>query len=261
MRSPSRLEAGSVREIWDIVRERYPRGTRIVRIERVVRPRGLFRRESYEAVLSVPGTGRRGPAEAGADGEAGLARLLAEADDDVLTVRRSDGPVVSTELGEFDSMLQELVAETQERQRPALPGPGDLLALVGLGDDALTVARRLGEQGLLVAVAGTGEHAGVRVTDPRDAVEARAAGVRAGAGTAVAVATDIGAGGLAEALGAVGPDLVWVVVDVSRKPGDTVHWVGLVRDLVPVHGMAVVGRELTLTPDVPEALGLPLAEV
>lgn len=138
--------------------------------------------------------------------------------------------------------------------------PGDLVALVGLGDDATGVVQDMVERlGVLPGCAGLAGAAGLlRLDSRRDAREARAGAVRAGRPVVLAVGIGPDGGIAAELLSRLSPDEVWVVVDASRKPDDTQTWVDVVRRIAPVRAMAVVGRELTATPETVDVLGLPV---
>ncbi len=289
-----RLEGETLQAILDEARRSHGPDVRIVSAERVITGglKGLFGRQHYEAVVEVtggspapvPAAGVRFPAAR----RAGIAALLDDADDaDSLRPSRADDLEVSTGGEEFAALLDELVAETtlllpSEPDAPAGPStaPGDLVALVGLGHDAVPVAHamaaRLGHLVAYAALAGTGlagadpkgtdptgtasADAGAppRVEDRRGATAARARGVRAGVATAVAVGVGVDPAAVGPLLDDVAPEEVWVVVDVSRKAADTAAWVGAVRRLAPVRAMVVVGHGLTLTPESVEGLGLPV---
>lgn len=137
--------------------------------------------------------------------------------------------------------------------------PGDLVALVGLGDDAVEVVRDMAARlGVLPGCAGLAGGDGLlRLDSRRDAVEARAMAVRAGTSAVLAVGTGPDGEVATAILPRLEPDEVWVVVDASRKPDDTQTWVGVVRHTAVVRAMAVVGRELTASPRTVDALRLP----
>ena len=151
--------------------------------------------------------------------------------------------------------------------RPPVPAPltrpGDLVLIVGLEQDPLTVAR------LMLRVAGAGELriSGAvandqieRVNDRRGAVLARAHGVEIGHSTFIAYGIEPSTDVLARAatLTAIGADQVWVVVDASRKTEDTTRWVNLVVTVVQVHAVAALGRQFTTSPATVDDLGLPV---
>jgi hypothetical protein len=149
---------------------------------------------------------------------------------------------------------------------PALAaGPGDLVFVFGMRDDAFTVVQALAvsHPGIELAVAGTVERAGFRhVGGRREATQARADGVRRRSGTLVAV----GVGQMprdaehyADLLGEVVPDQVWIVVDVTRKPEDTHVWAAAVAQAARgVDAVAVIGSADTSTPGSARLLGIPI---
>jgi hypothetical protein len=269
-----RLEGESLQAILDEARRTHGPDVRIVSAERVITGgiKGLFGRQHFEAVVEVTGASPAPVSAAAvrfpASRRAGIAALLDDADDaDELRPGRAEGLEVSTGGEEFAALLEELVAETSLPLPPAtsrVPGPsaavGDLVALVGLGHDAVPVARAMaGYLGLGVACAGRAGADGVpRVQDRRGATEARARGVREGTATVVAVGVGVDPADARAVLDELRPEEVWVVVDASRKPADTAAWVGAVRRLADVRAMVVVGQELTLTPETVEGLGLPV---
>ncbi|MDJ0338874.1 hypothetical protein [Cryobacterium sp. PH31-O1] len=151
--------------------------------------------------------------------------------------------------------------------RPPVPAPltraGDLVLIVGLEDDPITIAR------LMLRVAGAGElrisgtlieNTIERVDDRRGAVLARAHGVEIGHSTFIAYGLDPASDSVSRsaALLALGADQVWVVVDASRKAEDTIRWVNMVVGTVPVHAVAALGRQFTTSPATVDDLGLPV---
>ncbi|GAA1412266.1 MULTISPECIES: hypothetical protein [Oerskovia] len=271
-----RLAGDTLEAILDEARREHGPDVRIVSAERVITGgiKGLFGRQHYEAVVEVaspaPSRPTEHPVRFPAARRAGIAALLDDADeaDRLQPARsaRSEDLEMSTGGDDFAAMLDELIAETalpEPARAPSQVGPstapGDLVALVGLGGDALPVARAMRARlGLLTGSAGHA-HDGEshRVVDRRGATEARARGVHAGTATAVAVgvAADLVDG--LRVLDELAPEQVWVVVDASRKHADTAAWVDGLRAVVHVHAMVVVGRSLTRTPETVQLLGLP----
>ncbi|MCQ1957683.1 hypothetical protein NNX39_14385 [Arthrobacter sp. zg-Y826] len=158
-------------------------------------------------------------------------------------------------------------------QRNAVPmapaplgGAGDLVMVVGLGDDALEVCSSMadfsGAGAAAVRVAGVLETDGVgRAADRRAVATARAAGVMAG--HSIFLAYGLGRSGTemgrhSTLISALAADQVWVAVDAGRKPEDTASWVGAVRSAVVVDAAAVEGIDTTGTPQSVNALGLPI---
>lgn len=147
-----------------------------------------------------------------------------------------------------------------------LSGAGDLVMVVGLGNDALDVCRSMAEQAgggaAAVRVAGVLETEGVgRAADRRAVATARAAGVMAGHG--IFLAYGLGRSGTemgrhSTLISALAADQVWVAVDAGRKPEDTAAWVGAVRSAVVVDAAAVEGIDTTGTPQSVNSLGLPI---
>ncbi|MEO7006709.1 MAG: hypothetical protein ABI275_03155 [Terrimesophilobacter sp.] len=165
---------------------------------------------------------------------------------------------VSTRSETFADILADLASVTAERvpkvvtpesPRP-LRGAGDLVVVVGMGEDAYVVADTLasaaGARG--VSVAGELRIVGVqRVDDRRAALTARVQGVRSGRSVFVAL-------GLGEtspddavlrargvALEQMRPDQVWAAVDARRPPDDTAAWLRAIGLIVPVDAVAMVG--------------------
>ncbi|MCC9206038.1 hypothetical protein [Arthrobacter sp. zg-Y769] len=147
-----------------------------------------------------------------------------------------------------------------------LDGAGDLVMVVGLGDDALEVCRSMADESgagaAAVRVAGVLETDGVgRAADRRAVATARAAGVMAG--HSIFLAYGLGRSGTemgrhSTLISALAADQVWVAVDAGRKPEDTAAWVGAVRAATLVHAAAVEGIDTTETPQSVNALGLPI---
>ncbi|MDR6972242.1 hypothetical protein [Leifsonia shinshuensis] len=134
-----------------------------------------------------------------------------------------------------------------------LRGRGDLTLVVGVGDEVHDAAR------VLAASADAAAEV-QRVADRRDALAARAAGVRreipvvaafplAGPGAVPAVAIE---------LAGIAPDQVWAAVDVSRKHEDTAEWVRALDAVLAVDALVATGASRTLTPDSVHRLGLPV---
>jgi hypothetical protein len=266
------LAGDSLEAILDDARRAHGPDVRIVSAERIITGgiRGLFGRQHYEAVVEVGSSASTRPPDHPvrfpAARRAGIAALLDDADEaDRLAPTSATDLAMSTGGDGFSAMLDELIAETAlpevDRSRANLgpsTRPGDLVVLVGAGDDAVRVARDMGARnGLLTGCAGSAQDADCpRVDDRRDATEARARGVQAGTATAVAVGVTVDLADMLRVLDHLAPEQVWVVVDASRKHVDTAAWVDTLRAVVRVHAMAVVGRSLTRTPETVELLGL-----
>ncbi len=144
-----------------------------------------------------------------------------------------------------------------------LAGTGDLVVLVGLGDDALdtALAMSIAAGGADVRTAGELSAYGHLHLDTRQsATAARAHAVETEQTVLAAFGLGKGRSTLAraQAIAALSPDQLWVVVDAGRKHEDTARWVGLLRSRLEVAGVAVVGAADTATPESVDALGLPV---
>lgn len=292
-----RLSGSSLDELAaQVLAEHGPRA-RIVSAERITIGGigGFFARRHYEVTVELAEPVRRG-AHSRVDGpsRAGIAALLDEADELEARIGGVDAPrQVSTGSELFAELMDELTftvaadpiaefppAAAVEQPVPSpLTRPGDLVAVVGLGEDALPVARQMA-----VVAGGDEVSSGVwtagglavdglrRVEDRRTALEARADAVSRGCSVFLAVGVGLGGGvglgagsgvgsvgsGDARILGGIRPDQVWVVVDAGRKPEDTARWVRAVASVVPVDAVAVIRQDSTSTPDTVDALGLPI---
>lgn len=288
-----RLESRELSGAAARIRAEYGADARVVSVEevRVGGLYGFFARRAYELVIEAADGGaafsatlnsalREFASDAvpiagavqGVSRSSGIEGLLAEAERAeaaLPTVVGGTAPAVSTQSDRFGDVLGSLansIGATGRRapDDPPLfrPTPGTLLAICGLRDDGLTVARSLalGLPNARVHVGGElsdGEFP--RVDEHRAALAARARGVELG-GVAI-VAIGLGDGGpRAEAnavrLPSLGADLVWAAVDATRKPEDTSRWVAALRGAVSVREMAVLGSAHTESPESVHDLGL-----
>ena len=108
---------------------------------------------------------------------------------------------------------------------------GDLLLLVGVGDDPMRVAKALRDrmQKGYVCDGGTIEgNTRRRVDDRRGAVAARAYGVRSDQPVIVAYGVPRGPmqDDALDQLLSIDSDQAWLVVDASREPEETLAWTG-----------------------------------
>jgi hypothetical protein len=185
---------------------------------------------------------------------------------------RAEPPTISTQSRRFAEVLDGVQAELGPakpvqpetiRIAPALSRlAGDLVVLAGLGSDAAGVADALADARgpYLRGMGGDLTGTGARADDRRGAIGLRAAGVERGLPALVSFGLGNGGPSLkasVDALRSLAPDQVWVVVDVSRKPEDTVRWVSAVRAAVAVDAMAVVSGVFTGSQNTAAALGLP----
>lgn len=165
---------------------------------------------------------------------------------------------VSTRSDTFAGILADLARMTAEpvpkvvtpdSPRP-LRGAGDLVVVVGMGDDPYVVADALANTAGAgtVSVAGDLSIVGVpRVDDRQAALTARVQGVRSG--RSVFVALGLGEGSPDDsalrtrgaAIEKLRPDQVWAAVDVGRPPDDTAAWIRAIGSVVPVDAVAMVG--------------------
>jgi hypothetical protein len=230
---------------------------------------------------------------------AAIAALLEEADAAELNLHRPGSRGVSTESPDFAQLLEQLGAGLQapaagssavpaaaptaapaagsadvpvapvaprETAPVLLSGVGDLVVLVGLGEDALDAA---------LAMSMTAGGADVRTAGKLSAyghlhVDGRQSATAARAHAVLTDQTVIVAFGLGKArdtvarlpsVAAITADQIWVVVDAGRKQEDTARWVKVVASQLKVSAVAVIGAEETATPETVRALGLPVGWV
>ena len=250
---------------------------------------GFLARHHYEVTVQLPPRGRRrAPGEPDAHKDAGIAALLDRAEQAEARLQDPAGErsaAVSTASPAFAELMDTLTFSTEtadvpadpvalisvpepvQRVRPApapLSGAGDLVIVVGLGEDALEVCRSMSRA---VGAGASGVRAAGLVTpddvvmagDRRAVAAARAAGVMGGYGIFLAYSLGRGAtelGRHATLVAALSADQLWVVADAGRKPDDTAAWVGAVRAAANVDALAVEGLEATATPQTVNALGL-----
>ena len=187
---------------------------------------------------------------------------------------------VSTARADFAGLLEQLgkeygpVATAVERSMPQsvperrkvpalLAGAGDLVLLLGLGDDALGPALEMS-----MAAGGCDVRTGGRLSafghlhilDRQGATAARAGAVATG--QTVLLAFGLGrprdVAGQAALIASLAADQIWVVADARRKQEDTAAWLGVLTDKLSVNALAVVGWEDTLSPGTVNGLGLPV---
>ncbi|MBW4042870.1 MAG: hypothetical protein HIU86_12230 [Acidobacteria bacterium] len=155
------------------------------------------------------------------------------------------------------------------RTTPGSPPPqrtraGDLLLLVGVGDDPMHVAKALRDRMQKGYVCDGGALEGNsrrRVDDRRGAVAARAYGVRSD--QPVIVAYGVGLGPMAEQeleqLMSIDSDQSWLVVDAARDPGETLEWTGRLRGRLQVDAVASLRAPRSGQHEALAAIGLPEA--
>ena len=207
---------------------------------------------------------------------AGIAALLDQADDfDDVPAARPDW-TVSTATVDFASILADLTLNTAPSTpalAPPMPpsplplrGAGDLVVFIGLGDDALAVAKTVatGVGASVLRIGGIIDDPKIaRIDDRRGAIAARAEGVRLGNGVVMAFGLPR-RGPTAESvseLEGLNADQFWVAVDAGRKPEDTVRWVRAVANVVPLTAVMSWAPDETSTPHSVAQLGLPVGWV
>lgn len=175
---------------------------------------------------------------------------------------------------EIAAVQQYVWATTKPRSRmgrttPGSPPPqrnraGDLLLLVGIGDDPMRVAKGLRDRMQKGYVCDGGSIEGNtrrRVDDRRGAVAARAYGVRSD--QPVIVAYGVGNGPLAEVeleqLLSIDSDQAWLVVDAGREPEETLEWTGRLRGRLQVDAVASLRVQRGVRHEALTAIGLPEA--
>jgi hypothetical protein len=251
---------------------------------------GFLARHHYEVTVQLPPRGRRrAPGEPDAHKDAGIAALLDRAEQAEARLQNPSGEAssaVSTASPAFAELMDTLTFSTETADVPAEPvalipvpepvrlrpapaplsGAGDLVIVVGLGEDALEVCRSMsravgaGPSGVRAAGLVTPDDV-VRAGDRRAVAAARAAGVMGGYGIFLAYSLGRGAtelGRHATLVAALSADQLWVVADAGRKHDDTAAWIGAVRAAANVEALAVEGLEATATPQTVNALGLPI---
>ena len=270
-----------------------PRHTRTATPGQASGPHAGLRRPAIAALLEqadenelrLHGRGGTGPGNGAKAGTGALVSPAAPGAD--LEARPTVDPApVSTSGPDFAGLLAQLGAEYGQADPavvrssdPAAPevfttaapakapsllaGPGDIVLLLGLGDDALGPALEmsLAAGGCDVRTSGGLTAFGhLHVADRQSATTARASAVATG--QTVLLAFGLGrprdVAERAAVVDALGADQVWAVVDARRKADDTAAWLTALRDRIVVDAIAVVGGEDTLTPETADALGLPV---
>lgn len=226
-----------------------------------------------------------------------IAALLERADAAELELHKP--APVSTASPDFAGLLEQLGKELEASpvaapsalaaavHRPALPatlppsgavsvpvpltGAGNLVILLGLGDDALGPALEMSiaAGGSDVRTAGELSAFGhLHVQGRQSATAARAQAVLTGQG--VVVAYGLGRAGdvttQAAHIAGLSADQLWVVVDARRKAEDTLAWVRALQSLlnhgvVGLTALAVIGASETASPETVDVLGIPVGWV
>lgn len=144
-----------------------------------------------------------------------------------------------------------------------LNGVGDLVVLVGLGEDAMdaALAMSMAAGGADVRTAGElSAYGHLHVDGRQSATAARAHAVLTERTVLVAFGLGKARNALArvQSVAALSADQVWVVVDAGRKHEDTKRWVGVLSAQLNVAAVAVVGAAETGSPESVNGMGLPV---
>ncbi|UKA59578.1 hypothetical protein [Arthrobacter sp. FW306-2-2C-D06B] len=243
-------------------------------------------RASWDAHLGGEAHALQGPA---------IAALLEQADAAEMDLHRPEA-AVSTASPDFAGILEQLGKEFEapvsgpqtQGILTALPAPavghavpvpvpaplagnGNLIILLGLGDDALGPALEMSiaEGGSDVRTAGALTAFGhLHVAGRQGATAARAQAVLTG--QTVLVAYGLGRQGAAVThavdIAALAADQLWLVVDAGRKAEDTAAWVralsaALASERVRLDALAVLGASETGSPETVNGLGFPIGWV
>ncbi|MDQ1606433.1 MAG: hypothetical protein QOJ18_800 [Microbacteriaceae bacterium] len=274
------LDGTSLEELKARVLAEHGSRARVISVETVTRGGigGFFGSRHYEVTVELPDlpspTQLRDAHHLDVPTRIGIASLLEDADvqEAIVYNQVSSGFPVSTSSREFANIMDQLESATIPTPvgaRPPLPSPpllsapGDLVAIVGIGDGPLTVATTMASiAGMAeVTVAGSLGTPGLsRVDSRRAAMVTRAHGVERGEPVFLAFGlTGVGEDAATEAyeLAALHPDQVWAVVDATRKPEDTAHWVEELAAVVALDAVAGTNHDNTLSPETINELGLP----
>ncbi len=226
---------------------------------------------------------------------AAIAALLEEADAVELSLHRTATAGVSTESRDFAELLEQLGTGLLTPAEPAaavsnpgvpaaaaappaapgnaagsapgapapLTGVGDLVVLVGLGEDAMDTALAMSTAAGGADVRTAGElsaYGHLHVDGRQSATAARAHAVVTERTVLVAFGLGKARNALArvQSVAALSADQVWVVVDAGRKHEDTARWVGVLSAQLNVTAVAVVGAAETGSPESVNGLGLPV---
>lgn len=218
-------------------------------------------------LVTVPGTP---PVRHPGQMPSGVAALLWNADkaEDASWGGRTVRPelrTASTDLGDVDAVLDGLPGGVRQDSagEPLVPAVlddlGDVVMILGLGTDALTVARSMaaGAKDAIVKTAGSFRTDGCEhLVSRNELTAARAAAVIAGQTVFIAFGLDADGAVRALALMEMDADQVWLAVDATRKPADTMKWVRRVGWASRTDALAVLSSQNTLTPQSVNDLGL-----
>jgi hypothetical protein len=277
------LEGTSLSDLQAQVLAEHGTTATIIKVEKVTVGgiRGFFARKHYELIVEItqqpgarPETSQVADALLDLPARVGIAALLEQAEEDegdLNGIRDSASTLgggaagaavpadsVSTRSDTFAGILADLASMTAEpvpkvvtpeSPRP-LRGAGDLVVVVGMGEDPYIVADTLATTAgaRTVHVTGALNIVGApRVDNRQAALAAREQGVRSGHSVFVALGLgdgppdDSGLRARAAAIEKMHPDQVWAAVDVGRPPEETAEWMRVMGSVVSMDAVAMVG--------------------
>lgn len=302
MQKRYKLSGASLEAIRVKALQQYGPGARIIAAEKVTNPGivGLFAAARFEATVEVAEGASAAavtPAAAATPAVApspvhelhgpAIAALLERADAAELEFHKPSPAPVSTASPDFAGLLEQLGKELQPASTaPPVPalvtlppsdavtvpvpmtGDGNLIILLGLGDDALgpALSMSIAAGGSDVRTAGELSAFGhLHVQGRQSATAARAQAVLTGQTVVVAFGLgrprDVPA--TAAHIASLAADQLWIVADARRKPEDTRTWVQALQGLlagesVAVDALAVIGASETASPETIDGLGIPV---
>ncbi|MDF9752625.1 hypothetical protein [Arthrobacter sp. ES3-54] len=221
----------------------------------------------FAEILEQLGAGLRTPAEpAAAAGNPG--RPAPSVDPGPAAVPPAAGPSAASDAGRLASASAPPAAPGSASGRaPDAPAPltgvGDLVVLIGLGEDAMDAALTMSMAAGGADVRTAGElsaYGHLHVDGRQSATAARAHAVVTERTVLVAFGLGRARNALArvQSVAALSADQVWVVVDAGRKHEDTARWVSVLSAQLNVSAVAVVGAAETGSPESASGLGLPV---
>ncbi|MGJ3192680.1 hypothetical protein [Paenarthrobacter sp. FR1] len=298
MQKRYKLSGASLEAIKEKALQQYGPGARIIAAEKVTNPGivGLFAAARFEATVEVAEVAVAAPVTpAGPVHELhgpAMAALLERADAAELEFHKPAPAPVSTASPDFAGLLEQLGKELQPASpAPPVPlqvtlppsaavpvpvpapmtGDGNLIMLLGLGDDALgpALAMSIAAGGSDVRTAGGLSAFGhLHVQGRQGATAARAQAVLTGQTVVVAFGLgrprDVPA--TAAHIASLAADQLWIVADARHKHEDTRIWVQALQGLLAgesaaVSALAVIGASETASPETIDGLGIPVGWV
>ncbi|MFE4197538.1 hypothetical protein ACFRJ9_16870 [Paenarthrobacter sp. NPDC056912] len=298
MQKRYKLRGASLEAIREKAVQQYGPGARIIAAEKVTNPGivGLFAANRYEATVEVPEVSAAPAVTTPVTAAPGsvhelhgpaIAALLERADAAEIKLHRPAPAPVSTASPDFAGLLEQLGKELQPAPTPApvpalvtvppsdavpvpvpMTGDGNLIVLLGLGDDALGPALEMSiaAGGSDVRTAGELSAFGhLHVHGRQGAMTARAQAVLTGQTVVVAFGLGRPRDMPLKAAGIAGlaADQLWIVADARRKADDTKTWVQALQSLLAgeaavVDALAVIGASETASPETIDTLGIPI---